>query len=92
MEDDIVEIYADPETHDLIMFIPASRQIFRLEIGDELVDFPSDATYICDVNFSILEKSCDICGKKYHWVELKVNEDGLAVCKKCRKRLEEQER
>jgi len=52
MESDLVEIYLDKETHELYYYIPASGQIFVLELGEELNELPKNAKKLLEINFT----------------------------------------
>ncbi|GEM_PF-2632624 len=51
-EPDVIEIYLDEETHELYYYIPASGQIFILELGEELDELPESAKKLLEINFT----------------------------------------
>ena len=51
MEEDVVEIYVDRETGDLVIYIPASATAYECQIGDKEVELSDRHVFITQINF-----------------------------------------
>ncbi|RLF90972.1 hypothetical protein DRN43_00580 [Thermococci archaeon] len=57
MEPDNINIYLNPETKELYLYIPASHQLFLLKIGEEIEsdkisELLQDLEFVIQINFS----------------------------------------